>query len=493
MRPRRVHTLVRDHPSLNPYLRQLPLRADLPVYWHAGETLVQYTGSGVAQRVHVPTTALLEWATRHEPQELWEPWRTHLRGQRVLIEHTSVNPVHPLHLGSLRGTVIGSTLAELFRSGGADVQTRYLVNDLGRQLHILQRAAAVARWDRVPAGRRYDDVIGVLYAFANMALADRAHDLDRLCAAHPWLSDMVDLHRPLPPAAPAPQLVEAMVAAAVADMGLLGAKVDRFERESELAVEPEALIAHLSERCDVVRINGTTCVRLPGGLVPAQRADGSLLYFARDIANTRHRHPRVWSAMLHVIGAEQTLLQTALRQALPDAPLEHVAFGHVSVDGRRFSARQNRLIALSDLVREGGRHRVHELALALALHRRTRPLDIAHLDTVRPLRTVHTALRAEPSSGRPDRKALRRLLIAVLGTPAVLVRDVERRTIHGTARHLTLLSQHHLAATRAGALPDVAHEWSHRTRTRLAALLGISPSPTDDLSNRPFRRKDEQS
>ncbi len=68
-----------------------------------------------AQRLPVSTSALVNWVSGHDPDELWEPWRAHLRGQRVLIEHTSINPVHPLHVGSMRGTVIGSTLVELPR------------------------------------------------------------------------------------------------------------------------------------------------------------------------------------------------------------------------------------------------------------------------------------------------------------------------------------------------------------------------------------------
>ncbi|MFF3569232.1 arginine--tRNA ligase [Nocardia jiangxiensis] len=411
----------------------------------------------------------------HDPDELWEPWRVHLRGQRVLIEHTSVNPVHPLHVGSMRGTVIGSTLVELFRFAGADVHTRYFVNDLGRQLHILQRATAAARWDNIPTDRRYDEIIGVLYAFANMALAGRTTDIARLTTTHPWLPEVIDLHAPLPSQVAAPEVVETMLAAAVSDMGQLGAKIDAFEYETDLTIEPATLIAALADHCDLVRINGTTCLRLPAGLVPAQRGDGSLLYVSRDIANTHHRNPPAWSAMLHIIGSDQTLLQTALRRTVPHAPLEHIAFGQISRAGRRYSARQNRLTTMNDILQEGGQQRVHELAFALALHRRTRPIDLAHLDTTRPLRTVITAACAVPRTvGDPDRDVLRRMMIALLGAPAVLARDVERRTVHGTARHLLLLSRHYLAATRTGSVPDTVCEWFHHTQTRLAALLGIT-------------------
>lgn len=477
MSTRRDRTLVRDHPDLNPYLRQVAIAAGgRPVYWHPREQLlVRFTETGEVQRIPVPTSALLGWITEHEPHQLWGPWRVHLHDQRVLVEHTSVNPVHPLHLGSMRGTVIGSTLAEILRFGGADVQTRYFINDLGHQVRILQRATRAARWHNIPSGHRHDHAVGVLYAFANMTLAGRSNDLDQLITAHPWLTDVVDVDTPLPDPASDPHLIEAMIAAAVDDMGLLGAKIDVFDRETDLTLETRPLTAELATRCDLVRINGTTCLRLPAGIVPVQRGDGSLLYFGRDMLNTQRRHPQKWTAMLHVIGAEQTLLQTMLRDTVPKAPLEHIAFGQISVAGRRFSARQNRLITIDDLARDGGHRRVHEFALALALRRRTRSIDLAHLDSTRPWHTVTAATRVAPATNRdPDRDLLRQLLITLLATPAVLARDAERRTIHATAQQLVLLSRHYTAAARAGTVPAPAQHWFHQTQTRLAALLGIA-------------------
>ncbi|TLF92460.1 arginine--tRNA ligase [Nocardia cyriacigeorgica] len=470
-----VRLLTRDHPGLNPYLHGLDIPRGAPVYWYPDGRLIRFTGSGSAQRIPVRTSSLLEWVVQHEPEQLWNRWRTHLRDQRVLVEHTSINPVHPLHVGSMRGTVIGSTLAELFRSGGADVQTRYFVNDLGRQLHILQRALTAARQDNIPTELRFDDTIGVLYAYANMALAARTADMGRLISAHPWLPTVVDVHRPLPEAMSASDVVEAMVAAAVSDMGLLGAKIDIFDRETDLSIDPATLVAALTDHCDVVRINGTTCLRLPSGLVPVQRRDGTLLYLSRDIANTHRRQPSAWSAILHVIGAEQTLLQTALRTAVPDAPLEHIAVGKVSHAGRHYSARQNRLTTMGDLLRDGGPRRIHELALAMALRRRTHPIDIAHLDTAKPLQTVLTATHAVHRAGQfPNQRLLRHLIIAILATPAILARDVDHRTIHRTAQHLTRLSQRYTIAVRSGTVPDDISEWFHHTQTRLATLLGIT-------------------
>jgi len=53
---------------------------------------------------------------------------------KVVLEHTSANPNGPLHVGHIRNTIIGDTLARLFRKAGYRVEVQYYVNDMGRQI-----------------------------------------------------------------------------------------------------------------------------------------------------------------------------------------------------------------------------------------------------------------------------------------------------------------------------------------------------------------------
>lgn len=55
------------------------------------------------------------------------------RKDKVLIEHTSANPIHPLHIGHARNSILGDSLARLLRFCGADVETHFYVNDCGVQ------------------------------------------------------------------------------------------------------------------------------------------------------------------------------------------------------------------------------------------------------------------------------------------------------------------------------------------------------------------------
>ncbi|HLE45534.1 MAG TPA: arginine--tRNA ligase [Thermoplasmata archaeon] len=59
------------------------------------------------------------------------------RTERVLLEHTSVNPTGPIHVGRARNPIIGDSLARILRRAGHPVTTEYLVNDVGRQMVLL--------------------------------------------------------------------------------------------------------------------------------------------------------------------------------------------------------------------------------------------------------------------------------------------------------------------------------------------------------------------
>ena len=54
--------------------------------------------------------------------------------ERVMVEHTSANPISPLHIGNARNSILGDCLAKLLKKRGHDVAIHFLVNDVGRQV-----------------------------------------------------------------------------------------------------------------------------------------------------------------------------------------------------------------------------------------------------------------------------------------------------------------------------------------------------------------------
>ncbi|MDA0256717.1 MAG: arginine--tRNA ligase [Chloroflexi bacterium] len=60
-------------------------------------------------------------------------------GRRVQVEYVSANPTGPLHVGNGRGAALGSTLADVLRAWGYEVEEEYYINDAGTQVAIFAR------------------------------------------------------------------------------------------------------------------------------------------------------------------------------------------------------------------------------------------------------------------------------------------------------------------------------------------------------------------
>jgi len=58
-------------------------------------------------------------------------------GRKVQVEYVSANPTGPLHIGHGRGAALGDSLTRIMRAAGFDVMTEYYLNDAGRQMRIL--------------------------------------------------------------------------------------------------------------------------------------------------------------------------------------------------------------------------------------------------------------------------------------------------------------------------------------------------------------------
>lgn len=75
-------------------------------------------------------------------------------GRKTQVEYVSANPTGPLHIGHGRGAAVGDSLARLLRFAGHDVSTEYYINDAGRQMRLL----GLSVWIRAKelAGKPFD-------------------------------------------------------------------------------------------------------------------------------------------------------------------------------------------------------------------------------------------------------------------------------------------------------------------------------------------------
>lgn len=81
--------------------------------------------------------------------------------QKMIIEHTSVNPLHPIHIGQSRNAILGDALARLFMLRGHSISRHYYIDDVGRQSSVV--AYGYDKLGRPKPEEKPDHFIGKIY------------------------------------------------------------------------------------------------------------------------------------------------------------------------------------------------------------------------------------------------------------------------------------------------------------------------------------------
>jgi arginyl-tRNA synthetase len=80
---------------------------------------------------------------------------------KIIVEHTSVNPLHPIHIGQARNPMIGDALARILKSRGHMVSTHYYIDDVGRQSSVV--AYGYEKLGRPEPNEKPDLFVGKIY------------------------------------------------------------------------------------------------------------------------------------------------------------------------------------------------------------------------------------------------------------------------------------------------------------------------------------------
>jgi arginyl-tRNA synthetase len=81
--------------------------------------------------------------------------------QKIIVEHTSVNPLHPIHIGQARNPMIGDALARILECRGNEVSRHYYIDDVGRQSSVV--AYGYAKLNRPKPTEKPDLFVGKIY------------------------------------------------------------------------------------------------------------------------------------------------------------------------------------------------------------------------------------------------------------------------------------------------------------------------------------------
>ncbi len=94
-------------------------------------------------------------------------WNDH-NGEIAVVEHTSANPISPIHIGNLRNTLHGDTLANILERLGYKVSRRYYVNDVGLQIAFTVVGYEIlTHYENIKPDDKIDLWLGQVYACMN--------------------------------------------------------------------------------------------------------------------------------------------------------------------------------------------------------------------------------------------------------------------------------------------------------------------------------------
>jgi arginyl-tRNA synthetase len=265
------------------------------------------------------------------------------RGQKILLEFVSANPTGPLHVGHGRQAAWGSTLANLLRATGHDVQREYYINDAGRQVDILTASVWL----------RYLELCGETLPFPEngyrgeyvRAIGAQLQQLQGAALQCPAAAVLADL----PPDAPAgdkEKYVDALIARMRAllgdggyqavmelalgsmladirsDLASFGVEFEHWYSERALSASGaiERALARLEQQGQLYVRDGATWFRSTAFGDDEDRvlvrANGQHTYFAPDLAYHLDKRQRGFEHLIDVWGADHHCYVARMRGAI---------------------------------------------------------------------------------------------------------------------------------------------------------------------------------
>ena len=278
---------------------------------------------------------------------------------RILVEHTSVNPTGPIHVGRARNPIIGDTLARILKHAGYKVTTEFYVNDVGRQAVMMTWGVKHIKVDAQPE-RDKDDYRYVLhYQQANKVLEDKP-ELEK------EISEMLYKleHGDLETVKLTHEACDRVLKAITDTLAQLNIKIGHFTWESKFVADKsvDKIIAKLKESEFCHEQDGAYYLELESfGITGREtkwfftRADGTSVYTTRDLAYHMDKFSRT-DVAINILGEDHKLAMQELAAALTIMGIEKkpeiVYYAFVSLPEGKMSTRKGLVVNLDDLVDE---------------------------------------------------------------------------------------------------------------------------------------------
>ncbi|MEI8315004.1 MAG: arginine--tRNA ligase, partial [Verrucomicrobiota bacterium] len=273
------------------------------------------------------------------------------RPQTIVVDFSSPNVAKPMHVGHIRSTILGDSLARIGKFLGHRVITDNHIGDWGTQFGMLIIGWKQYRNDTTLAA----DPIGELerlYKFINDKPELRDDAKAELVKLQQGDAENLAIWQ---------KIIALSLIEFAKTYGRLGVSFDHTFGESFYNPLLPAVVADLRQRGLAVESDGAYCIFFPGQESPliVQKADGAFLYGTTDLATLKYRIEQ-WQPdeIVYVTDARQQLhfkqVFAAAQKWFPTVPdLRHVYFGSIlGEDGKPLKTRSGQNVKLGELLDE---------------------------------------------------------------------------------------------------------------------------------------------
>lgn len=273
--------------------------------------------------------------------------------ERVVLEHTSANPNGPLHVGHIRNSIIGDTLARAFRKAGYPLEVEYYVNDMGRQIAIVVWGFNNLDNTQLP-GEKEDAHIARIYIAANREIEKDEGITQQVNV----LMQRVESGDPATVEKFKKEVSRCLDGFRVT-MKDLNVAHDKFVWESDFIRNgsTEAIIGRLKEKPQAKQDETLYLDLSEFGFenkYVIRRSDGTSVYAARDLAFHAWKGKN-FDRVIDVLGADHKLIGAQLQctmKVLGERAPEIVFFEFVSLPEGSMSTRAGKFVSADDLITE---------------------------------------------------------------------------------------------------------------------------------------------
>ncbi len=289
--------------------------------------------------------------------------------EKMLIEHTSINPNASPHVGRARNALIGDSLTRLFRFQDYKVEVHYYVNDIGKQIAML--------------------VLGAKDKITFDSLLDTYVQINKKIKANPRLEkDIFELLAKLEKGdkkvrSQFKKIVDICIKGQAKILSDLGIKYNFYDYESKYLFnkDTEEILERLRKTGRITRDEAGTILDLSdyglemrNPVLVLTRSDGTSLYSLRDIAYNIEKLKRCKNNLL-VLGEDQKLYCQQIKAALDvlgyKAP-RVLNYSYIMLQsGKSMSTRQGDVVLLEDFMREAKKKAMEELKKRKRANERT--------------------------------------------------------------------------------------------------------------------------